>query len=264
MLCRFLKRLFSLKPDFGDRSEIHIGKAEALYQMVLLNPAWCSCLESDAASPVRTSTNVTKPKSHVKLVAVIAVAVIAVVVGAFLVSTLILSPQGQNAWLFKGAYAKYEGSTSFTSGDIDIYDLYMSIDFTVRLEVVDFNSTHALVSTSFRMSSSIDSPFGETDGETVEDENSAWVPLSQMGFMNAFEEVDLTKSYESTVDIAGFGTKACMVYEYALSDEGLTMTVYVDEAIGWPLKMKVSMTGEGSLSLELDIDLVETNIPGLK
>ena len=191
----------------------------------------------------------------------VAIVAVSVVVGALLVSAFISTPQGQDSWLFKGAYATYEGSTSLTSEDIGMFDMSVSIDFTVRQEVVDFNSTHALVSTSFRMSSS----FGEIDGETVEDENSTWVPLSQMGFMNAFEDVDLTKSYESTVDIAGFGTRTCMVYEYALSDDGLTMTVYVDKAIGWPLKMTVS-TDEDllGLGLELDINLVETNIPSLK
>jgi hypothetical protein len=56
-----------------------------------------------------------------------------------------------------------------------------------------------------------------------------------------------------------------MVYEYAISDEGLTMTVYVDKAIEWPLKMTVSMTNtELPDGLELDINLVETNIPALK
>lgn len=241
-----------MKPAFGDCSEIHIGKTEALYQMVLLNRTWCSCLESDAASPVRTSTNVAKPKSHVKLVAVIAVAVIAVVVGAFLVSALLSSPQGQDAWLFKGAYAEYKGSTSMTVMTIDV-----EVSFAVRQEVVDFNSTHVLVSTSFQMSSSV--------GESVEDENTTWVPLSQAGFINAFDEGNFTESYEATVDIPGIGTRTCTVYEFEISDDGLTMTVYVDKAIGWPLKMTVS-TDEDllGLDLELDINLVETNIPGLK
>jgi hypothetical protein len=220
-------------------------------------------LESEPES-ISTSTNVAHPKSRVKLIAVVAVIAVSVVVGALLVSAFISAPQGQDAWLFKGAYATYEGSTTMTADDIGLSGMSMSfdftVDFTVRLEVVDFNSTHALVSTSFRMSSS----FGGTDGETVEDENSTWVPISQMSFMNSFEDVNLTKSYESTVNIPGFGTRACMVYEYALSDEGLAMTVYVDKAIDWPLKMTVSMTGEGSINLSLDINLVETNMHALK
>jgi hypothetical protein len=149
--------------------------------------------------------------------------------------------------------------------DVDTSDMSMSfdvaIDFTVRQEVVDFNSTHALMSTSFKMSSS----FGDADGETVQDENSTWVPLSQMGLMTAFEDVDVTRSYESTVDIEGFGSRNCMVYEYDISDEGLAMTVYVDKSIGWPLKMTMSMTGDNFIGdLSLDINLVETNIPALK
>jgi hypothetical protein len=190
------------------------------------------------------STNAAPSKSRVKLIAIVAVSV---VVGALLVSAFISSPQGQDAWLFKGAYAEYEGSTTVS---------FVTIGFTIREEVLDFNSTHVKISTYFDM--------GPSYGESVEKETAAWVPLSQAGFMNAFEEGNLTTSYESTVDIAGFGTRNCMVYEYTISDEGLTMTVYVDKAIDWPLKMTVSMTGEDSISLSLDINLVETNIPALK
>jgi hypothetical protein len=211
--------------------------------MVLLNRAWCSCLESDAASPVRTSTNVVKTKRHVKLVAVIAVAVIAVVVGAFLVSALISGPQGQNAWLFKGAYATYEGSATVT---------FVSFTFTLRQEVVDFNSTHAELLTSVSMGSSLSEP--------VEEEVSVWFDLSKNQYL--IEEGTLIDSYEANLPFEGFGNRDCIVYEYAT--DGPTLTIYVDKQIGWPLKMKVSMTGEGSISLELDINLVETNIPGLQ
>ena len=186
-----------------------------------------------------------------KLLAVVAAAVIVVVVGAFLVSGLLSAPQGQNAWLFKGAYAKYEGSTSVSAG----LPIPVTVDFTVRQEVLDFNSTHVKISTYFNMGSSYSS--------SVENETAAWVPLSQAGFMNAFEEGNLTTSYESTVNIAGFGTRNCMVYEYSISDSGLTMTVYVDKQIGWPLKMTASMSSEG-YSMSLDINLTDTNIPGLK
>ena len=208
------------------------------------------------------------PKSRVKLIAVIAIIVVSIVVGALLVSAFISAPpEGQDAWLFKGAYATYKGSMTTDDMDINMSGMSMSfdftVDFTVRLEVVDFNSTHALISTSTSIQTS--SSFGETEGETVEDEQSAWVPLSEMDFMTEFEDVDLTKSYESTVDISGFGTRTCMVYEYEISDEGMAMTVYVDKAIGWPLKMTVSMDeNELGLDLALDINLIETNIPALK
>jgi len=203
-----------------------------------------------------------QPKSHIKLIAVTAVVSVCIVIGALLVSAFISSPQGQEAWLFKGAYAKYGGSTSFSTRDIGMLDMSLSIDFTVRQEVVDFNSTHVLVSTSFQMSSSL----GEFGEETVENQESAWVPLSEMGLMTAFEEVELTNSYESTLNIDSFGTRTCMVYEYEIADEGLTMTVYVDKTIDWPLKMTISMTNTelSGVNLELDINLVETNILALQ
>jgi hypothetical protein len=219
-------------------------------------------LESEVER-ISSSTTAAPPKGRFKLIAVIAIVAVAVIVGAFLVSAFLSSPQGRDAWLFKGAYATYEGSASISAEDLgSILDMSMSIDFTVRQEIVDFNSTHALVSTSFQMSSSL----GEFGGETVEDENSTWVPLSKMGLMTAFEDVNLTNSYESTVSITGLGTRSCMVYEYAIAEEGLTMTVYVDKNIDWPLKMTISMTNTElpSGNLTVDINLVETNIPALK
>ena len=222
-------------------------------------------MESESGN-VNYSANMPQPKSHIKLITVIAIVAVAAVVGALLVSAFISSPppQGQDAWLFKGAYAKYKGSASISAEDLGSFlDMSMSIEFTIRQEIVDFNDTHALISTSFQMSSS----FGEMDGETVNEENSTWVPLSEMGFMTGFEDedVNLTNSYESTVNIDGIGTRTCMVYEYTISDEGLTMTVYVDKAIDWPLKMTMSMTNtELPGGLTADINIVDTNIPALQ
>jgi len=107
------------------------------------------------------------------------------------------------------------------------------------------------------------SSFEDLEVETLEEENSTWVSLSQMNFMNSFEDLDLAKSYESTVEIPNFGSRTCVVYEYIISEEDLVMAVYVDKLIMWPLKMKVSMTDEESISLNLDIDFTETNIPAL-
>ena len=188
-----------------------------------------------------------KPKSHIKIIAVIAVAVIAVVIGAFLVTAFLSQPQGQSSWLFKGAYAKYEGTTS-----IDVLSMSISFSFTLRQEVVGFNSTHAQLLTSVSMDSSLSEP--------VEEEVTVWVDLSKNQYL--IEEGTLVDSYEANLPFEGFGNRDCIVYKYAT--DGPTLTIYVDKQIGWPLKMKVSMIGEDSLSLELDIDLVETNIPGLK
>ncbi len=213
---------------------------------------------------ITDSTDIAQSKSHIKLIALITIVAVSVIVGALLVSAFISSPQGQEAWLFKGAYATYEGSASISAEDLgSIFDISLSIDFTVRQEIIDFNDTHVLISTSFQMSSS----FGEYGGESQQNEESAWVSLSEMGLMTAFEDedIDLTNSYESTVNIDGIGARACMVYEYEISNEGLVMTVYVDKTIEWPLKMTMSMTNtQLPENLELDINLTETNIPALR
>ena len=81
--------------------------------------------------------------------------------------------------------------------------------------------------------------------------------------MYTVESGTLVNSYEAkNMYFTGIGNRDCIVYEYAT--DGPTMTIYVDKQIGWPLQMKLSMTGEESVSLELEINLVETNIPGLK
>ncbi len=185
-----------------------------------------------------------KPHSRKKLLFAVTAIVIAILALTFLAFAMLTKPTGQNAWLFKGAYAKYDGSTSVMG---------FVFDFSVKMEVLDFNATHAYMSTSFSLVSNI--------VQTVSQENSTWVPLSQVGFTNAFSESNITRTYDETINFENLGSRACTVYEIATG--GPTMTVYVDKAIGWPLKMTVSMAGEGTTTLSLDIKLVDTNITGL-
>jgi hypothetical protein len=212
-----------------------------------------SSLESEPVISTPTPSNPAKPRSlRIKLIAIIAVAAILVVVGGLLVSSMLAPAQsGEDAWLFKGAYAKYDGRY-----DGEIMGMSISVDFSVQEEIVDLNSTHALVTTSFKMTPSI--------GESQEETNTTWIPLADMGFMNAFDEGNITKTYETTVNIPSIGTRTCTAYEYTVADDiGFTMTVYVDKAIGWPVKMSATMPVEGYADLQMDINLTETNIPGL-
>jgi len=203
-------------------------------------------LESNIAGSVSSSDVGSRPKSRNKLFIAVAVLLGAgLVVGVLLVSALQPSPAAEEGCLFVGAYADYEGETSVMG---------FSFSFRMNLEVLDFNDTHAYMSTSFKMESST--------GETVENETSTWVELSSFSFMDAFSENNLKASYDATVDFGSLGARSCTVYEYAT--DGPTMTIYVDKEIGWPLKMKATMTGEGSISLDLYINLVDTNIPALE
>lgn len=223
-------------------SGIHIGKSQVIYQFARRNPTRCAMSDSDAASTPTPPKNEAKPKNRFKI-AVIAVAVIAVVIGALFIGFLSSRPQGQPVWLFKGAYATYKGTTSI---------MFVNFSFTLRQEVVDFNATHAEILTRVSMESSLSEP--------VENESTVWVDLSKN--MYVIENATLVSSYEGNVYFEGLGNRNCVIYEY--ETDGPTITIYVDKVIGWPLKMKISMTGEDSLSLNLDINMVETNIPGLK
>ena len=112
-------------------SPIHIFSAQAIIDGLLYSHMVLR-LESERVSG---STTATPPKSHFKLIAVIAIVAVTVIVGALVASAFILipQPQGQDAWLFKGAYATYKGSASISAEDLgSIIDLSLSIDFTVR------------------------------------------------------------------------------------------------------------------------------------
>jgi hypothetical protein len=190
------------------------------------------------------SENVAKPKRNLKLIAIVAAVVAVVVVSALALALLSSNPKGNSAWLFKGAYAKYSGTAKV---------MFVDVSFSIRQEVVDWNSTHAQLLAQVSMGSLV--------SETVESEQTMWVDLSKNQYM--IDNATLINSYEANnLYVEGVGTRNCIVYEYAT--DGPTMTIYVDKAIGWPLKMKISMTGAESVTLEMDITLVETNIPGLR
>ena len=199
----------------------------------------------------------TKSKANMKIVA-IGLTAIAIVIVSLIASTLVLNPPNQeltsadenepivsgnqNSWLFTGAYARYEGSTSL---------LLMTFNVEMRQEVKDFNSTHAELLTSL----SLNSDFGDSE----ESNTSIWVDLEENQY--EIEEATLTNKYETTETFEKFGTRDVIIYEY--STDGPTILVYVDKQINWPLKMSMELTGEDSINLNIDIELVETNIPEL-
>lgn len=94
---------------------------------------------------------------------VVAVAVIGTILGSLAVSSLNSKQNGEDTRVFKGAFAEYRRFTSVMG---------YSCSFSVKLHVLDLNSTHAYLSTYFSMGSNL--------GETVEDENSTWVEFQRL------------------------------------------------------------------------------------
>jgi len=144
-------------------------------------------------------------------------------------------------WLFKGAYAVYSGKTTV---------LFIPVEFTFRLEVLDYNSTHVKMLTYQRI-----------DGfASIENSTTAWQPL-----IKTTGSAPPSRTYESDLYVEGIGLRHCMVYVY----EGYNnvSTVYVDKGINWPLKFQYNYTYSflwSDVPLFLDLRMTDTNIPGLK
>jgi len=193
-----------------------------------------------------------------KLITIILVAVIAIATVASTAAILTAgnkSPNSQTndpngltnnqnnpqSWIAKGTYATYAGQAEILS---------MNITFNARMEIVDVNQTHMQLSTNYNMST----PFGATENTTT-----TWVSREDMNFQP--ENLTLNNTYTTQITIPNLGTRTCTVYEY--SSEGISAAYYVDNSIQWPIKMVMtSPTVEGQ-SYNMDINLVNTNIPGL-
>lgn len=192
-------------------------------------------MESD--TPETPSEDIVEPKGRRTKIILAIVIVVVIIVAVFLVYWFFLRPQ--TPWLFKGAYAEYTGETTIS---------FISVNITMRLEVVDYNSSHAKLLQYVKMETGLTG--------TEEFQNTTWVDLKETTYEP--EGYEFLRSYEDYVYFEGLGTRYCKVYEY--NSDGTTITYYIDKEIGWPLKLSMSMTGD----LSLDLTLVETNIPGLK
>jgi hypothetical protein len=145
------------------------------------------------------------------------------------------------SWIKKGTYATYAGQAEILS---------MSITFNARMEIVDVNQTHMQLSTDYNMST----PFGATENTTT-----TWVNKEDMNFQP--ENLPLNNTYTKQITIPNLGTRTCTVYEY--SSEGISAAYYVDNSIQWPIKMVMTSPTVQGQSYKMDINLVDTNIPGL-
>ena len=151
-------------------------------------------------------------------------------------------PSSPTSWITKGTYAIYQGQAEILS---------ISIQFNARMEVIDLNSTHINIQTSFDMASS----FGSSENTT-----SIWVNREEMNFQP--EGLNLSSSYTTQVTLPNLGTRNCIVYEY--NDQDFSAAYYVDSTLHWPLKMVMtSPTSDTGQSYNMDVNLVDSNIPGL-
>ncbi len=172
-----------------------------------------------------------KGRSNVLLAAGAGVAVVAVVVLA-LWSTM---PGATSyPWLFRGAYGVYTGS--YMVGDT-------AVNVTSRVEVTDFNSTHATLTQVVT---------ARAGSEVVNQNFTSWCSLQDGRILL---QNPLNKVYEEDLTYKN-STRRCVVYEYGLQD-GILL-VYYDKATSWIILQKNTIG-----DYHIEIALAETNIPGL-
>jgi hypothetical protein len=182
-------------------------------------------------------------KGNRKILAVVAIITIAVV--ALAAYWFLMRPSGI-PWLFKGAYVNYHGETTIS---------FITVKLDMRLEVVDYNSTHAKILMFVKM----DTPLG-----SQEFQNTTWSDLTKKSY--EIEGSKLKRTYEQETYIEGFGTRKCTVYEYeSLSSPGSLMIVYVDKEVAWPIKITLTTEATQNMpGMSIDLKITESNIPGLK
>jgi hypothetical protein len=141
-------------------------------------------------------------------------------------------------WLFQGAYSTYSGNTTI---------LFVPVQIEVRLQVMDYNTTHAKLFTLLRLSAL---------GTTTENSTTAWFSFRDKNFV--WPSATFNQTYEGDYYVEGYGVRHCYVAENV--GTGLKGLLYIDSQTLWPLKLRLEMQP----AFGLDLNLVETNIPGLK
>ncbi len=172
-----------------------------------------------------------KGRSSVLLAAGAGVAVVVVVTLA-LWSAMPRTPP--YPWLFRGAYGVYAGS--YMIGDT-------AVNVTSRVEVTDFNSTHATLTQVVT---------ARAGSEVVNQTFTSWYSLQdgRVALQNP-----LNKVYEEDLTYRN-STRRCVVCEYGLQD-GVLLVCY-DKATSWIILQKNTIG-----DYHIEIALAETNIPGL-
>jgi hypothetical protein len=169
--------------------------------------------------------------------ALIIVIIIVIGIGGYIAAVKLTSSQ-KYPWLFKGAYADYEGIATIT---------FFNINMKVHIEVVDCNETHA----KLLMRATV-SAMGVNETST----NTTWVDLRNENYIVSGKKPD--KVYDETINVKGIGKLDCKVYEY--HEDSSVTRIYVDKETVWPVKMEFEEPTIGTLTLTI----TDTNIPGLK
>jgi hypothetical protein len=166
-----------------------------------------------------------------------AILIIAIVIGGIFAYWLFLGPSKPLGWIEKGTYATYTGTGNLTD---------MSIKMEIRLEAIDYNSTHV----NLLMSNTLTTSTGPHNSQ-----NTVWLITNEKKY--ELEGSTLTGTSEESTDAGMLGIRDCTVYSY--SNQESTTKFYMDKSADWIVKILVSQN-----NVDLVSYLADTNVPALK
>jgi hypothetical protein len=145
------------------------------------------------------------------------------------------------SWMFKGAYATYDGQ-------IESLSIPCSIDET--MQVTDLNATHVQIQTTSSIATSFAPKFS--------DKTILWINKTNINFQPKGETLEGT--YNTKITVRSIGSRDCIAYDYI--NEAINATYYIDKVLLWPIRI-VYVTVFENQTYHIEFSLKETNIKGL-
>jgi hypothetical protein len=145
------------------------------------------------------------------------------------------------SWMFKGAYATYEGK---------IDSLSIPYDLNETIQVTDSNATHVQIQTNSSIATSFAPIFS--------DQTTLWVNKTNINFQPEGEI--LTGTYNTKITVRSIGSRDCIAYVY--TNPAINATYYIDKVLFWPVRIVYATIYENQ-TYQIEFNLKDTNIKGL-
>jgi hypothetical protein len=145
------------------------------------------------------------------------------------------------SWMFKGAYATYEGQ-------IDSLSIQYSLNETIQ--VTDLNATHVQIQTNSSIATSFAPKFS--------DQTTVWINKTNINFQPEGET--LAGTYNTKITVRNIGSRDCIAYDY--TNQAINATYYIDKVLLWPVRIVYTTTFENQ-TYQIEFNLKSTNINGL-
>jgi hypothetical protein len=149
--------------------------------------------------------------------------------------------QTAESWMFKGAYATYDGQIGSLSTPVSLNE---------TIQVTDLNATHVQIQTNASVVTSF--------APTFSDQTTLWINKTNISFQSEGET--LAGTYNTKIAVRTIGIRDCKAYDY--TNQAINTTYYIDKVLLWPVRIVYVTTFENQ-TYHIEFNLKDTNINGL-